>query len=341
MRARIVLIASLSLLLLPRAWAQRGGSVNPPKLGTIRGQIRLADGHPAPLGIPVYLEKRGGGTASQSQTDRQGKFEFPQLEPDIYIVKVHAQGYLDLSEEENLNMMPMAYVTFTLTADPGYKNPFATAAPGGVISAESLNAPEGARKNLESGKALLTKGTDYKTSIQLFKKAIKAYPKYSEAYLMMGLAYRAENNYDEAGSALKKCVEINPNSGPAYTALGEVQNQKQEYADAEKSLLKALALNPDSPQGHVELARTYWAQKRYTEAEPHILKALTLAPDNAYAHLMMGNVDMHNRNGQAALQEFQQYLKLDPQGTMAPSVRDFVAKLQHALGQTEPQSKSQ
>ena len=332
MRVRLLLLAATLVTLLDPSpgWGQRTVPTHP---ASIRGQIRLSDGPPAPLGIPVYLEKRESGTAGQTQTDRQGKFEFEGVEPAIYVVRVHAQGYLDIvSDELNVVQMPMAYVNLTLRPDPRYKNPFVTTAPGGVISAESLNAPEGARKNLASGEELLQKGSDLPKSIEFFKKAVKAYPKYSEAYLMMGLAYRAQNNYDEAAGALRKCIEINANSAAAYTVLGEIQNQKQDYAGAEKTLLKAVALNSDSSQAQEELARTYWALGRWQEADPHAAKALTLAPNSPSAHLIMGNIQLRKRDGQAALQQFQEYLKLDPQGAMAPSVRDLVGKLEKALG---------
>ena len=108
------------------------------------------------------------------------------------------------------------------------------------------------------------------------------------------------------------------------------------------TLQKALTLNPDSPPAHVEMARSLWQQQRWQEAEPHVAKALTLNPDNASAHLLMGNIDLRKRDGQAALQQFQAYLKLDPQGALAPNVRDLVGKLEKALGQapSQPQTKN-
>jgi hypothetical protein len=47
----------------------------------------------------------------------------------------------------------------------------------------------------------------------------------------------------------------------------------------------------------------------------------------------MGNIDLRKRDGRGALQQFQEYLKLEPQGAMAPSVRDLVSKLEKALGE--------
>lgn len=334
MRPQSLLVtALLATLLFPAAgWSQR--SLNT-RQGDVRGQIRLPDGKMAPFGIPVVLMYREGDLVAQGQTDSSGKFAFMQVSPGIYKIKVHAQGFLDLeSGELDLNLSPTYNLSLVLQPDPKYKNPFVTAAPGGVISAEQLNAPDEAKKALAGGEELLQKGTDLPRSIDLFKKAVKVYPKYSEAYLMMGVAYRAQNNYDEAEAALRKCIEVNANSALAYTALGEVQNEKKQYAEAEKALVKAVALSPESPQAHEELARTYWALGRWQEADPHAAKAILLAPNSPSAHLIMGNIDLRKRDGQAALQQFQEYLRLDPQGAFAPTVRDLVDKLERGLAQS-------
>ena len=344
MRPQSLWLVALPLILLfpTRGWGQRGGTVNPPMPAEVRGQLRLPNGRMAPVGIPVILIHREGDMVSQAQTDSSGKFTFSHVQPAIYRIKIHVMGYLDIETEDlDLNISKMQYLSLELKPDPSYKNPLVAAAPGGVISAESLNAPEGARKDLQSGEALLQQGGDLPKSIEFFKKAVKAYPKYSEAYLMMGLAYRAQSNYDEAEAALRKCISINGSSQQAYTALGEVQNQKQEYGEAEKTLLKAVALNAESPQAQEELARTYWALGRWQEADAHAAKAILLAPSSPSGHLIMGNIDLRKRDGQGALQQFQEYLKLDPQGALAPTVRELVGKLEKALAQSPaPQSKT-
>lgn len=335
-------IAIMAVLLCASAgWAQKGGASIPNRPpGEVRGQVRMPDNQVSPNGLPVLLIYRSGEMVAQTQTDSSGKFEFRGLQPGYYRVRISATGYLPVETDDlNLVMSPMSYQIISLKADPNYRNPFAHDAPGGVVSAADLAAPEDARKDLESGKALLQKGSDYPKSIEFFKSAIKKYPKYSEAYLMMGLAYRAQNNLGDANNALRKCVEINANSAAAYIALGEVQNQQQDFTGAEKTLLKAVALSPESPQAQVELGRSQLAQKHFEDAEPHVMKALSLAPDNPSAHLLMGNLDMHKRNGQAALQEYRQYLKLDPAGAMAPAVTELVGKLERALGASAGQSQ--
>lgn len=332
------LIAVAGSLLLPLpASAQRGGpaapaAAAPMRMGTIRGQLRMPDGRTAPLGIVVRLSYREGGMVTQTQTDRSGKFSFDQLSPAIYRIQIRAPGYRDIETNDlDLNLSLMQYLNFDLQPEPNY-----VGAPTSVAKS-SESVPDDAREFLESGQKLLERGSDYGKSIEWFKKAIKVYPKYSEAYLMMGLAYRAQPNHlDDASTALRKCIEIDGNSAPAYIALGEIQNQQQAYADAERTLQKAVTLVPDSAPARVELARTYWALGRWQDAEPQASKALSLAPENASAHLIMGNVDLRKRDGAGALKHFQEYLRLDPQGPMAPGVRDMVGKLEKALASSSP-----
>jgi hypothetical protein len=45
----------------------------------------------------------------------------------------------------------------------------------------------------------------------------------------------------------------------------------------------------------------------------------------------MGNILLKKRDAEGALREFQEYLRLDPNGPMAAAVRDVVAKIQKAL----------
>jgi hypothetical protein len=44
----------------------------------------------------------------------------------------------------------------------------------------------------------------------------------------------------------------------------------------------------------------------------------------------MGNIYLRHRNADAALGEFQEYLRLDPQGQFAPGVKEMIAKIHQA-----------
>lgn len=333
-RTHLILLLVLTTCYGPLAWSQRS-STTVPRSCEIRGQIRLSDSRPAPLGIAVSLEMRGGGGAvAQTQTDRSGKFEFLQLQPAIYEVHIRAVGYQPDFQEVDLLGVPMSYLNFVLKPDPTSSGPAVPpGGPGASISALDPNAPEGARKSLADAQQLLTQGKDLDKSIELLKKAIKQYPKYSEAYLLMGVVYSSQKNWSEAEKALRKSVELNQSNAAVYVALGSVENEEKNFPEAEKSLLKAVELSPQSADAQVELARAYFGQGRWAEAEQQLAKANQLRPNVAQQHLMLGDVFLRERNAESALKEFQESLRLDPTGPMAEPTRQLVARIEKALQQ--------
>lgn len=314
------------------AWPQR---TNSPRLAQIHGQVRLPDGRPATLGTAVTLEMRGGGgVAAQTQTDRSGKFEFLQLQPAIYEVHISAVGYGVDQQEVNLNAMPMSYVSFVLRPNPTSNGPAVPpGGPGATVSAIDPNVPEGARKDFESAQELLVQGKDLDKSIQLFKKAVAQYPKYSEAYLLIGVVYSSQKNWSEAEKALRKAVELNQSNAAMYIALGSVENEEKKFPEAEKSMLKAVELSPQSADAQVELGRAYFGQGRWAEAEQQLAKANQLRPNVAQQHVVLGNIMLRERNAEGALKEFQEALRLDPTGPAAEPTRQMVARIEAALQQ--------
>src|SRR5947209_6800126 len=84
----------------------------------LKGQVRVADGRPGMVGSEVSVDQRGGGNNGLVQTDRDGKFQFSQIVPDIYVVTVRAPGYLVEPQEVDLRLVTMGYLTFTLKPDP-------------------------------------------------------------------------------------------------------------------------------------------------------------------------------------------------------------------------------
>ena len=66
-------------------------------------------------------------------------------------------------------------------------------------------------------------------------------------------------------------------------------------------------------------------------AEPIIDKPTTTKPTMAAAHVSIGNTFLHKNDPQTAVKEFQEYLKLDPNGPMAEPTKAAVAKLEKRM----------
>jgi hypothetical protein len=54
-------------------------------------------------------------------------------------------------------------------------------------------------------------------------------------------------------------------------------------------------------------------------------------PDVASPHALLGNILLREQDAQGALDEYHEYLRLEPFGSMAPAVREVVEKLEKAL----------
>jgi tetratricopeptide (TPR) repeat protein len=305
----------------------------PPATSTqIQGQVRYAEGPAGPQGMMVTLESIRGGVVGQTQTDSQGKFSFMQPGQSVFLVHAKYPGFKEVAEQVDLTVTPVGYVILELrplASEQGNAVPPEGA--GAKISAQTAAAPPEARKEFEAGRKQLLEKKSPKDSISHFQNAIKTYPSFGVAYLLMGTAYMDQKQWKDALEALEKAIQLDDDDATAHLALGVCHNEMGNFQAAEKPLLRGLELRPDFAEGHYELGRAYWALGRWKDAEPHALKATGLQPGMAKAHVLMGNILLRERNAPAALTEFKQYLQLDPNGPMSGSTKDLVARIEKAL----------
>ncbi len=304
-----------------------------PSGGIISVQVRYADGRPGPRGIHVRLEAAEGGAEADLETVDGGKCEFRQPTNGVFIVRIAERNYKEVSARVEIIGNPMAYVSLDLISVNAEPNPEVSVLPANSsdkVSVADLGIPEPARQEFTKGEAALqSKNAD--ESVKHFQKAIKIHENYPQAYRMLGAAYLEQKDLPKAEDSLKKSIALDPKFAFSYIDLGAVLNQAHNYPAAETALKQGLELSPDSPSAKYELAKTYWAMNRWTDAAPLAEEAVKALPDLASAHVLLANIRLKQRNAAGALHEYEEYLRLEPDGAMAPQVRDMVAKLQKAL----------
>ncbi len=250
------------------------------------------------------------------------------------MVRISEQGYKDVSVRVELIGNPRGYATLELKPIPKEAPPesHASAPAGGpiLVSVLDLNIPENARQEFEKGQSAL-KENKLDDSVSHLRKAIKLYANYPEAFHMLGEAYLEQQDWKNAEAALQHSVQLDPKSAATFVDLGAVENQQHNYSAAEDALKKGLDLSPDASSAKYELAKTYWAMGRWDDAAPLAKDAVAGLPELATARVLFGNILLKKRDGAGALREFKEYLRLEPAGTMAPQVRDIVAKLEKNL----------
>ena len=185
---------------------------------------------------------------------------------------------------------------------------------------------------MAKGQDLLFKKHDARSSVDEFKRAAKLDPWYGQAYLLLGLAQMQLQQWSDAQWAFEEATKVEPGNARAYLGAGSALNEQQNYAEAQKALQHSLEIRPDSAEAHYELARSLWGLGKWQLAEPHVRQAIELNKDYAGPHALMGNIYIEREDPEAALAEFEQCLRLDPEGILAPSVKEIISQLKQALG---------
>jgi tetratricopeptide (TPR) repeat protein len=266
------------------------------------------------------------------ETDSMGKFSVQGLRPAVYIIRVRFPGYEEASERLDLTITSSSYLDFQLRPRPQITSgAIAPEGPAAKLDARLASIPEKARKEFEKARELWQGGKDPQGCVDHLEKAIKAYPRFSDAYVLLANAQMQLNKPVEAEKALDQAIEADPKFADAWLTRGMLQNRLKDYAGAEKSLNQALQLEDNSAEGHYELARTYWALGRWQDADPHAQKAAKLMPNMAPVYVILGNISLRKQDAPGALKNFQEYLRLSPTGPMAPGVQTMVKRIQDAI----------
>ena len=309
------------------AQSQRGTTISP----QVHGQVRYAQGGTPAFNVLVLLEKYNGGIAAQETTDRSGRFRFSGLTREQFLVKINIPGFKNVQQLVELNTTLSQYVILTLETDGSGATPAtANAGSGGLVDAK---VPFKAQEEFTKGRAALLDNGSTEEGIPHLEKAIKIYPSFFEAYLLLGTAYMDTKQMDKAESTLLHAAQINSKKAEPLIALGELYRQQKKYAEAEKTLLAGLKIDDKSWRGHLALGRVYWAMDKIAKAGPHVGTTLRLKPDLAEGHLLGGDILLRARQAENAMVEYEEYLRLEPQGKFAPQTRELVAKIRKALAE--------
>jgi cytochrome c-type biogenesis protein CcmH/NrfG len=324
---RSAAIFSAFFLFAVIAQAQRGTRATSIPL-QIHGQIRYAAGNQPAEFMLVRLESFSGGVAGEVTTDRTGRFTFTRLLPDLYVLSVRTAGYREVQYQVDMRTQVTDYVQLQLVAeDSGYRSSL-PAKPNGVINAK---VPQAALSEFEKGRDALSQPNHSDEGILHLENAVRMYPQYLEATLLLGTAYMDKRDWVRAEAKLQQVLIIEPNTVGAHFALGELYLRQKKYSEAEKEMLAGLKLDPKSVQGHFMLGRLYYDLGDIVKAGPQIGTALQLDPKFARGHLLAANMYLHARQPENAIVEFEEFLRLEPNGEFSAPARETVRKIRQAL----------
>ncbi len=244
------------------------------------------------------------------------------------------------------------YAVRTIVRNPVWKDNFT------LFLTDVHNSPNSAKLNNAAGGELLAqsdKDTSEEERIKkinqakiYLNKAIKIYPLYNNAYLLLGNAYlKGDKDFEKAFEAYKSALRINPDYGDAlqnmtvlfnnwtdlpkkiialkdfikeqpknaklYSQLGAVYTNAGEYDSAIVAYKKEIEIDVNSSDGYNQLGMIYGKDKGMYDSSVYYLKtAIVKNPNNIDAYENLGVGYAMKKDFQSALATFRNGLQVNP-----------------------------
>jgi Flp pilus assembly protein TadD len=315
-------LAVLIITALARAQSDSGVEAG----ANFQGEVRYEDNIPAQF---VQVELWTDGESSWrtiTVTDRMGRFHAGA--PCMVIqYKIETTGYHPIWGRVDMSVNPCRareWITLKATSETRAR---ANGTPAsGVVDARIAAIPAEARTEFDAGQKAVS-GDDFSGAIPHLQKAISLYPKYAEAYQLLGVAQLQTQQGPQAELSLVKAVEIEDRMPQAQYLLGVLYAKTNRADKAEKPISRFAELDPENPEAHFELAKVSFALSKFTEAEAHARIAIKLKEPNAGVYIVLGYALLRQQKAIDAKHAFRQFLKVDPNSLMAGDIKTLVAQI--------------
>lgn len=322
---RVSVLLLVSSFFAVNTQAQRDNDVMAPgSVFEISGQVRSADNKTVE-NVMIRIETHAGALVDEGTTDSLGRFRFTRLRSGQYRVSAKAgkasapAQLVDLSRAS-----PRVHVLLQLAIEAPT---FASRERPGVIDAR---VPPGARGEAERGRAAIAENKSDEAILH-FKKAIEIFPDFFDAHMSLAQLYIDSSQWEKAEASLRQAVKINPTSVATKVSLGEVYRRQKKYTEGEKVLEEALKIDNSSWQSNFTLGRIHWELKDIAKAGKYVARTIELQPNVAEAHLLAGNIFMRAGLPSNALIEYEEYMRLAPNGEFAAQTLTLIDKIKKSL----------
>jgi tetratricopeptide (TPR) repeat protein len=202
---------------------------------------------------------------------------------------------------------------------------------------------EEAVRYYEAALADKVKHTD--KAINYLNKAVKAAPKFYEAYVELGSLLHQSRQLHGAEQALRKAIALKPNAGEPGIELGEVLFDRASglvaagsvdaantvFTDATGILKEALQKAPWSSAGWYYLGSAHYQLNQLADAEASLRKALAQDDPRQDARLILANIYVKEKRYPEALNQLDAYLAAVPSGPQHAAAVELKATVQREI----------
>lgn len=183
-----------------------------------------------------------------------------------------------------------------------------------TVSVERLEVPGNASREFQKACGDF-KGNKMKSAEDHARKAVKIYPEYAPAWVLLGQILEADHKDQDAIDACRKGENADPQYAPPYLCLAEFAARADDWDEAYSLANHALSLDPATdPYAFLSAAAADFHLKRLDQAELYARSAEKLDKWNhiPQVHLLLANLYDAEGNQAEETAELRKFLKMSP-----------------------------
>ncbi len=312
-------------------------------MSRLEGKCTDENGKPY-VGATVEIDREDIKSHYEVKTDKRGEYLYVGLQPGKYTITLKVEGRT-IFAFRGITLRPgdQQVVDFDIKKEVA-ANPAAVKAR--KEQEEAAKKYGELKQHFDAGSAALKEG-NYAQAITELQQAATLDPSQDVVLAMLGDAYAANKQNNEAVDAYQKALALRPENASYHNNLGNALAKAGKGPEALEEFRKAAELEPTE-------AGMYWrnagivlynASKTNEAIEP-LQKAIAVNENDAQAYYLLGicllgKVEQKTEGGMmkmipvpGTVEAFQKYLQLEPNGSHAAEVKAILEQL-GATVQTE------
>ena len=288
----------------------------------IEGRV-VTDQGVAVKSATVRLETDDGELVADQPVSTAGEFYFRFIPKKNYQLIVRAEGFQEYKDRLDLGEGATDY-TVTVNLTPLGKGPAAKQPP----SLTDTTASSDARRQYQKAARALARHKlgDARKHLEA---AVSAYPCYARAQTDLAMVLTEQRDFKQAEEALKKSISCDPGYIDADLEFGGLLNAEKRFAEADTILEQGVRQSPAAWQFYYQIGIAQYGLRNYGAAELELTKAQSLAPSPpGELKVKLADVYLKENAFPKAYAAMADYLKMEPDGRLAPRVKEIMKQMQ-------------
>jgi predicted Zn-dependent protease len=199
-----------------------------------------------------------------------------------------------------------------------------------TVGVADLQVPAKAQREYADGCAALRSNKIAEGENHL-RKAVKQWPKYLAAWVVLGQLLEAQQKNEEAHDACSRALEADSNYLPAYPCLADIAARSQNWQELLKVSTRALEIDPATdPVAYDYNAAAHFNLKHLPEAEKSALRAAEIDKSNIdpRVHFLLAQIYEAKGDRAAEAAQLREYLKYASDPNDVAMVKQYLSELE-------------